>query len=66
MALSKLNFSVLQAEGWLLLLCLFRFFSHFEDPSLSEKCSVSLRNVESFELEETFKGHLVQLPCNEQ
>ena len=22
--------------------------------------------IESFELEETFKGHLVQLPCNEQ
>ena len=24
------------------------------------------RIMESFELEETFKGHLVQLPCNEQ
>jgi len=22
--------------------------------------------IELFELEETFKGHLVQLPCNEQ
>ena len=24
------------------------------------------RNIELFELEGTFKGHLVQLPCNEQ
>ena len=27
---------------------------------------MSHRITESFELERTFKGHLVQLPCNEQ
>ena len=32
----------------------------------ASSCYIESQNPESFELEESLRGHLVQLPCNEQ
>lgn len=49
----------LVAFSFLLVLCLFFFPPVVLLP-------IIIINMELFELEGTFKGHLVQLPCNEQ